>query len=112
MAGPVFTPRVIRQGPGGSSRKATSKAPTLATSTPRWPSISPSAATVVSCGSSALSGVLWPVPTEGRDWTRTGIATGGYGTRLVTAGPTSAWMPLPGYGLYRTSNGTTWTKLT
>ena len=48
----------------------------------------------------------------GRDWTRTGIATGGYGTRLVTAGPTSAWLPLPGYGLYRTTNGTTWTKLT
>jgi photosystem II stability/assembly factor-like uncharacterized protein len=51
--------------------------------------------------------------TDGRrDWTRTGIATGGYGTRLVTAGPTSAWLPLPGYGLYRTTNGTTWTKLT
>ena len=48
----------------------------------------------------------------GRDWTRTGIATGGYGTRLVTAGPTSAWLPLPGYGLYRTTNGTTWIKLT
>jgi photosystem II stability/assembly factor-like uncharacterized protein len=48
----------------------------------------------------------------GSKWTRAGIATGGYGTRLVTAGPTSAWLPLPGYGLYRTTNGTTWTKLT
>ena len=49
----------------------------------------------------------------GSDWTTVaGIATGGYGTRLVTAGLTDAWLPLPGYGLYRTTNGTTWIKLT
>jgi len=47
----------------------------------------------------------------GRDWTRAGIPTGGYGTRLAVAGPTSAWLPLPGYRLYRTTNGTTWTEL-
>jgi photosystem II stability/assembly factor-like uncharacterized protein len=48
----------------------------------------------------------------GRDWTGARIATGGYDAELATAGPTSAWPPLPGYGLYRTTNGTTWTKLT
>ncbi len=48
----------------------------------------------------------------GSDWTVASIATGGYGTRLATAGPTSAWLPLPGYGLYRTTSGTTWIKLT
>jgi photosystem II stability/assembly factor-like uncharacterized protein len=48
----------------------------------------------------------------GRDWTVAGIDTGGYDTELATAGPTDAWLPLPGYGLYRTTNGTTWTKLT
>jgi photosystem II stability/assembly factor-like uncharacterized protein len=48
----------------------------------------------------------------GRDWTLASISTGGYDTELATAGPTSAWLPLPGYGLYRTTNGTTWIKLT
>jgi photosystem II stability/assembly factor-like uncharacterized protein len=48
----------------------------------------------------------------GRDWTVAGIATGGYDTELATAKPTYAWLPLSGYGLYRTTNGTTWIKLT
>jgi photosystem II stability/assembly factor-like uncharacterized protein len=48
----------------------------------------------------------------GRDWTVVGIDTGGYDTELATAGPTGAWLPLPGYGLYRTTNGTSWIKLT
>jgi photosystem II stability/assembly factor-like uncharacterized protein len=48
----------------------------------------------------------------GSDWTIAGIATGGYDTELATAKPTDAWLPLPGYGLYRTTNGTTWIKLT
>ena len=48
----------------------------------------------------------------GGDWTGARINTGGYDTALGTAGLTDAWLPLPGYGLYRTSNGTTWAKLT
>jgi photosystem II stability/assembly factor-like uncharacterized protein len=48
----------------------------------------------------------------GRSWTGARIDTGGYGTELATAGSTCAWLPLPGYGLYRTTNGTTWARLT
>src|SRR5208283_2722725 len=92
MAGPVFTPRVIREGPGGLSPKATSKDPTLETSVPRWPSISPLATTVVSCGFSVLSAVLQAALTE--------VATG-RSRVLIQAATTPSLQPrdpaMPGY---------------
>ncbi len=48
---------------------------------------------------------------EGFDWTTAPIQTGGYDTELAAAGPANAWLPLPGVGLYRTTNGTNWSKL-
>ena len=47
----------------------------------------------------------------GLDWTTAPIQTGGYDTDLAAAGPTGAWLPLPGIGLYHTTNGTTWSRL-
>jgi photosystem II stability/assembly factor-like uncharacterized protein len=47
----------------------------------------------------------------GRDWTDVTLQTGGDDTELATAGSTDAWLPLPGTGLYRTSDATRWTKL-
>jgi len=47
----------------------------------------------------------------GFDWTRVPIQTDGYDTELTPAGPASAWLPLPGVGLYHTTNGTNWSKL-
>jgi photosystem II stability/assembly factor-like uncharacterized protein len=61
-----------------------------------------------------LLGAVYDVTSStdgGRDWTRAPTQTGGYDSELAAAGPTSAWLPLPGYGLYRTTNGTTWSKL-
>lgn len=47
----------------------------------------------------------------GLDWTTAPIQTGGYDTDLAAAGPTGARLPLPGSGLYHTTNGTTWSRL-
>jgi hypothetical protein len=48
----------------------------------------------------------------GRDWRTTDIQTGGASVTLATAGSTRAWLPLAGKGLYVTSNGSTWSRLT
>lgn len=47
----------------------------------------------------------------GFDWTTAPIQTDGYDTELAPAGPASAWLPLPGVGLYHTTNGTNWSRL-
>jgi len=47
----------------------------------------------------------------GFDWSGARVETGGYHSQVVAAGATSAWLPLPGTGLYRTSNGAIWNKL-
>ena len=44
----------------------------------------------------------------GRDWTTVPIQTDGYDSELATAGPSSAWLPIPAIGLYHTTNGATW----
>jgi hypothetical protein len=65
-------------------------------------------------------GVLWLRPwlgdvsstvDGGVHWTSAPIQTGGYDSNLAVAGSRSAWMPLPGIGLFRTKTGTTWSKL-
>jgi hypothetical protein len=47
----------------------------------------------------------------GGQWGGVPVETGGYPAQITTAGTTEAWLPLPGVGLYRTLNGTTWTRL-
>jgi photosystem II stability/assembly factor-like uncharacterized protein len=47
----------------------------------------------------------------GTDWQAIALQTGGYPGDIVTAGTTEAWLALPGTGLYRTLNGTTWARL-
>jgi photosystem II stability/assembly factor-like uncharacterized protein len=47
----------------------------------------------------------------GTNWQETDLQTGGYPGDIVTAGPIDAWLALPGIGLYRTVNGTTWSRL-
>jgi photosystem II stability/assembly factor-like uncharacterized protein len=47
----------------------------------------------------------------GTDWRPISLQTGGYPADIVTAGPAEAWLALPGTGLYRTVNGTTWSRL-
>lgn len=47
----------------------------------------------------------------GFDWSFARVETDGDFSHLAVAGATSAWLPLPGIGLYRTTNGTTWSKL-
>ncbi len=47
----------------------------------------------------------------GSDWTNALVQTGGYPAELAVAGRTSAWLPLPGIGLYHTINGTSWSKI-
>jgi photosystem II stability/assembly factor-like uncharacterized protein len=47
----------------------------------------------------------------GRQWTGVDLGTNGYPSQIATAGATDAWLPLPGIGLYRTTNGTTWESL-
>lgn len=47
----------------------------------------------------------------GTEWRPISLQTGGYPADIVTAGPTEAWLALPGTGLYRTVNGITWSRL-
>lgn len=47
----------------------------------------------------------------GIHWTTAPIQTGGYDSNIAVGGPSSAWMPLPGVGLFRTKTGTTWNKI-
>ena len=47
----------------------------------------------------------------GFDWTTAPIQTDGYDTELTPAGAAGAWLPLPGVGLYHTSDGTNWSTL-
>ena len=47
----------------------------------------------------------------GSHWTTAPIQTGGYDSNIAVAGSTSAWMPLPGIGLFRTKTGTAWNKI-
>ena len=56
-------------------------------------------------------GALWESGDGGRRWRVANLVTMGPGGGLVTVGPTDAWYPVPGQGLYRTRNGTTWTRL-
>jgi hypothetical protein len=47
----------------------------------------------------------------GQQWQSQNINTGGYDGRIVTAGASGAWLPLPGVGIYRTLTGATWALL-
>jgi hypothetical protein len=47
----------------------------------------------------------------GHAWGGVGLPTGGYPAAIATAGGTEAWLPLPSVGLYRTLDGTRWTRL-
>jgi hypothetical protein len=47
----------------------------------------------------------------GVHWVGADVATGGYPSQIVTVGATDAWLPLPGTGLFETTNGITWTQL-
>jgi hypothetical protein len=47
----------------------------------------------------------------GAHWVGEDLNTGGYPTQIATVGATDAWVPVPGTGLYRTTDGTTWTQV-
>ena len=47
----------------------------------------------------------------GVDWTSAPVQSDGYDTELAPAGPAGAWLPLPGVGLYHTTDGTNWSTL-
>ena len=48
----------------------------------------------------------------GREWTDVSLQTGGEDAELATAGQTRSWLPIPGFGLWATTDGRTWRSLT
>ena len=54
---------------------------------------------------------LWESHDAGRSWVSvTGVKFGPIGA-IVTYGAHDAWHAVPGHGIYRTTNGVTWTLL-